>query len=174
MSVRRLLEDRFLTYHSRKDNEQQLFSGLWSTALLLGILRVVRAWNQTGQKHAGKPDIARNVLPSHNIILVLVVLATYLLTSYRFLLRLSPRKGLATALSMLLCLITFMCKINFTKADAPELLVGLDSLLFESMSQKPIRIQVVLLLSSIGVWTFLHSFPDGWIPPGLARNTQRK
>ena len=89
-------------------------------------LRIIRAWNQTGQKHAGKPDIARHFLPAHTPLLWILVFATYVDIIQRI-----SRNGMtwasrrfATAVSIVLGFAAFGFKIAFTDADAPELLVG--------------------------------------------------
>ncbi|KAL8795505.1 MAG: hypothetical protein Q9182_007532, partial [Xanthomendoza sp. 2 TL-2023] len=55
-------------------------SGIWSAigaATPFAFMRVVRAWNQTGQKHASQSDIARGILPAHKDLLWMLVFATY-------------------------------------------------------------------------------------------------
>lgn len=166
-----------LTSYSQSHDDEQGLSGLSSTAALLGVMRAVRAWNQTGQKHAGEPDIARNVLPAHNVALWIGVLLTYLFASHRLFRRLSkPAGGLSLAISGLsfwLCFAAFGFKARFTRADAPELLVGLEPWLFESMTQNPIQTQVIQVVACIGVWAISTTFPGHWIPPDSARKSQR-
>lgn len=45
--------------------------------LLLSLLRLARRWNQTGQKHAGAPDIAKHFFPAHTTLLWCLIIITY-------------------------------------------------------------------------------------------------
>ena len=95
--------------------------------VLLLSLRLIRSWNQTGQKHAGEPDIARNIFPVHTLLLWLLVVATYLDITRRLLLYklpLIPQK-IQSTLSFALCMTSLRFKASFASADAPELLMGL-------------------------------------------------
>ena len=165
-----------LTYCSRNLDDRQGLSGLLYTMALLGVLRVVRVWNQTGQKHAGEPDVARNVLPAHNIMLMVFVLASFLFASYRFCQRLSSRRSFAVAgFSIWLCLAGFTLKARFTSIDAPELLIGLEPWLFlEAIQHNALAAQMIQILSGIGVFVFLAVFPKAWLPPGIAREARRE
>jgi len=91
---------------------------------LLAIFRLFRRWNQTGQKFAGAPDIARTFFPAHKLVLWLAISATFLDLTYRLsqrgLRQLAP--WLAALFSTILCLTAFLFKVNFTNAEAPELL----------------------------------------------------
>lgn len=102
-------------------------SNNFSPPTLLFITRVARSWNQTGQKYAGEPDIARNIFPSHTITLWLLVIATYLYSAWR-LSRCSlpplPDK-ISSPIFLTLCLAALRFKTAFTHADAPELFIGL-------------------------------------------------
>ena len=113
------------------------FSGILFAAVLLVVLRVIRSWNQTGQKHAGEPDIAKNFLPSHNFALWIFVFATYLDVGQRLAGRSLPKapRTIATASSIALCLGAVGFKAAFTKADAPELLVGLHWVALKPMEE---------------------------------------
>ncbi|PYI10897.1 GPI ethanolamine phosphate transferase 2 [Aspergillus sclerotiicarbonarius CBS 121057] len=90
-----------------------------AVALLLSH-RVLRRWNQTGQKFAAEPDIARTLLPSHRLIFWSFVALTYADTCRH----LSNR-----CLSRLwrLCCFTvtagaFLLKLSYVASDSPELL----------------------------------------------------
>lgn len=94
-------------------------------ALVL-VLRVMRRWNQTGQKHAGASDIARTSLPAQPWMLWVLVVVTYLDLARRLSRRGLPRasRQISTVCSISLCLAAFGFKLAFTHADAPELLLG--------------------------------------------------
>lgn len=102
-----------------------------SAAALQITLRILRRWNQTGQKYAGEPDIARTFLPAHNFLLWVLVILTYLDVVQRISRRAIPwasRLG-STAAAAALGAAAIGFKIAFTKADAPELLTGVEMLL---------------------------------------------
>ncbi|KAI0005693.1 alkaline phosphatase-like protein [Xylariaceae sp. FL0662B] len=91
----------------------------------LGIMRLIRGWNQTGQKFAGEPDIVTIFLAPNPSFLWYTVLATYAMVSWQLFHSLgniptaisgSVVAGLATSA------VSF--KLAFTNEDAPELVVG--------------------------------------------------
>lgn len=129
---------------------------------LLVILRVIRVWNQTGQKHAGEPDIAKTFLPAHHSILWFLVLATYIdvvqRLSRRALFWTSQHVSSAASLALGIVALTF--KMEFTKADAPELLDGLHPLTFlPPMKDVSLITQARVLFVSIAALPLLTSFP---------------
>lgn len=87
------------------------------------LLRIVRRWNQTGQKFAGAPDIAHGFLAKHTSLLWVMVLGTYLWNC----LALNDGfphapKQFSKAGSQALLLLAFTFKLAFTHEDAPEML----------------------------------------------------
>lgn len=97
-------------------------------AIILGAHRIAVRWNQTGQKHAGEPDIVHSIFPEHHSLMWLLVLMTYgyvgvKLAQRTFLDLFSTEIGVAAAVA--LCLPALVFKLNFTQADAPELVQGL-------------------------------------------------
>jgi ethanolamine phosphate transferase 2 subunit G len=91
------------------------------TAALLAI-RLIRSWNQTGQKFAGEPDLVKIFLSSSPPFLWILASATYLWI-HRELVR--GFDGLPTAVNVAgltgLVLAAFSFKVAFTKEDSPEL-----------------------------------------------------
>ncbi|KAI2826751.1 hypothetical protein CBS63078_921 [Aspergillus niger] len=77
-----------------------LYSKYGALALLLSH-RVLRRWNQTGQKFATEPDIARTFFTSHRLILWFLVISTYAMT---------------------LVSSAFFLKLSYVASDSPELL----------------------------------------------------
>ncbi|GCB28045.1 GPI ethanolamine phosphate transferase 2 [Aspergillus awamori] len=77
-----------------------LYSKYGALALLLSH-RVLRRWNQTGQKFATEPDIARTFFTSHRPILWFLVISTYAMT---------------------LVSSAFFLKLSYVASDSPELL----------------------------------------------------
>jgi ethanolaminephosphotransferase len=95
---------------------------------LLACHRLMVRWNQTGQKHAGEADIVHAFFPSHHVIMWLLVLVTYLVVGVQlartsFSGSIIGEGDLALAFVMILPAVIF--KLNFTQADAPELVLGL-------------------------------------------------
>jgi ethanolaminephosphotransferase len=95
---------------------------------LLACHRPMVRWNQTGQKHAGEADIVHDFFPSHHVIMWLLVLVTYLVVGIQlartsFSGSIIGEGDLALAFVMILPAVIF--KLNFTQADAPELVLGL-------------------------------------------------
>jgi ethanolaminephosphotransferase len=90
----------------------------------------VRRWNQTGQKYAGEPDIARTYLSGHNETLWGLVTAAYLWNTYSL-----AKHGFSNmprlvgmTLSSTLTTIALTFKLAFTMEDSPELLRGIPAL----------------------------------------------
>lgn len=133
----------------------------WSIMLLLLLLRIVRVWNQTGQKHAGEADIARTLLPAHTKALWLLVLATYLDIIQRLARRAMPwaSRHLSSAASWALAIAAMGFKIAFTKADAPELLDGLGFLVMRPMEETSLVAQGRAFFFSLAVMAILTASP---------------
>ncbi|KAL9031921.1 MAG: hypothetical protein Q9196_000117 [Gyalolechia fulgens] len=93
----------------------------------LATMRVIRAWNQTGQKHAGRPDIARGLLSNHSYILWALVCIIYLALPGKMWFKSLGQFGRTASFvyATVLCVVGLVFKIAFTTADAPELLEGL-------------------------------------------------
>ncbi|PMD43264.1 GPI ethanolamine phosphate transferas-like protein 2 [Hyaloscypha variabilis F] len=97
-----------------------------SSLIVLVSMRLARRWNQTGQKFAGEPDIARTFFSSHRLTLWTLVALTYLwniqsLTTKGFS-RFPQLAAGAIATTLATASITF--KLAFTNEDSPELLAG--------------------------------------------------
>ncbi|WQF75866.1 Putative Type I phosphodiesterase/nucleotide pyrophosphatase/phosphate transferase [Colletotrichum destructivum] len=103
---------------------------LASLLLALTATRLIRGWNQTGQKHAGEPDIVKTFIVANPSLLWALVSLVYLFLFAQILRKLRglPRT-LATATSATLILSAFTFKLAFTSADAPELVTGLPAVL---------------------------------------------
>jgi ethanolaminephosphotransferase len=116
-------------------------------AIMLGILhRVIRRWNQTGQKYAGADDIVHSQLlhGSHSIVLWSLIGATYLDLTVRlsrhvarsiatfegatgadFVEASDANRVMAMAAVLPLGGTAFVFKLAFTARDAPELTKGI-------------------------------------------------
>lgn len=109
----------------------QITSGSWPAiraAAPFVIMRVIRAWNQTGQKNARQFDIARGLFPAHNYFLWTVVFATHVAVVRKMAVLTRSRRArmLSTAIASVLCVMGLLFKVSFTLADSPELLRGFD------------------------------------------------
>lgn len=83
--------------------------------------RVLRRWNQTGQKFAAEPDIAQAFFSSHQDTLWVLVILTYANTCKHLFLS-SPSSLVWRPLSSLVTLAAFTFKLAFVASDSPELL----------------------------------------------------
>lgn len=96
--------------------------------VMLAVHRTATRWNQTGQKHAGEPDIVHGFFPEHHILMWMLVLVTYCynglaLVQHTFAGIIPNELAAIAALALVVPAIVF--KLNFTQADAPELVRGL-------------------------------------------------
>ena len=97
-------------------------------ALLLFTHRAAVRWNQTGQKHAGEPDIAHTIFPQQHIVMWVLILIAYSVNGFLLHLRTFAdilMTELAVFLEVSLTFLATVFKLNFTQADAPEIVQGL-------------------------------------------------
>ncbi|KAL5351814.1 major facilitator superfamily transporter protein [Pseudogymnoascus australis] len=96
----------------------------FSCVVVLAGLRLTRRWNQTGQKFAGEPDIARTFLAEHTTLLWALVFAMYMWNCYSLSSTGFPHlpRSIAKGISQLLVVMAAAFKVAFTHEDAPELL----------------------------------------------------
>ncbi|GKT43818.1 GPI ethanolamine phosphate transferase 2 [Colletotrichum spaethianum] len=94
---------------------------LASLLLALTATRLIRGWNQTGQKHAGEPDIVKTFIAANPPLLWTLVSLTYLFLFAQILRKLRglPR-ALTVTTSAALVLSAFAFKLAFTNEDAPS------------------------------------------------------
>jgi ethanolaminephosphotransferase len=88
--------------------------------------RVARRWNQTGQKFAGDPDIARTFFSGHKMALWAAVIATYLWNLRSLGSRGFSRfsQNIAGGIGTALATSSATFKMAFTSQDSPELMAG--------------------------------------------------
>lgn len=92
---------------------------------MLAILhRIMRRWNQTGQKFAAEPDIARGFLLHHQDLLWVLVFLAYVDTCRRIIscFSTSGRVIIWSCISVMVTGVAFTFKLSFTATDSPELL----------------------------------------------------
>ncbi|KAK2605313.1 hypothetical protein N8I77_008161 [Diaporthe amygdali] len=96
-----------------------------AVATVATVTRIIRGWNQTGQKFAGEPDIVKSFIVPEPIRLWALISINYLWI-HRTLLQ--GFDGLPASLdifgSTALVLAGFTFKLAFTNEDAPELVTG--------------------------------------------------
>lgn len=134
--------------------------GDFPSLILLLLVRVLRRWNQTGQKHAGASDISQQILPNHTFSLWFLVVVTYLdiarrLTGAKF--SVLPR-NISFPVFATLCLAALIFKAAFTHADAPELLFGIPQPLIGLLGKISLVVQSRLLFLGIGTAVCLAIF----------------
>lgn len=132
-----------------------------SGVIIIALHRLAVRWNQTGQKHAGEPDIVHAFFPDHHISMWILILATYLMIGYMVHFR--TCSGLMapelTALIDTVIAFPIIFKLNFTQADAPELVLGLAERLREMTEVLTLVLQarisfVMVFLAAVLVTTF--------------------
>ncbi|KAG6159098.1 hypothetical protein E4U37_004400 [Claviceps purpurea] len=93
--------------------------------LCLSVIRLIRGWNQTGQKFAGEPDIVKSFLSPHPPILWGLVIASYVAASLQLMSSVHDVPYLVvTSFTSVLASSAFAFKLAFTAEDAPELVTG--------------------------------------------------
>ncbi|KAF2490399.1 alkaline phosphatase-like protein, partial [Lophium mytilinum] len=132
-------------YGSRK-KEQESFA-LHPALMLLICVRLMRRWNQTGQKYAGAPDIVHSDFLNNPLMLWSLIGATYLATTLRLSRQVArsvseseddSEDGISEAHKLIGALVmmplgftAFLFKLGFTAKDAPELVEGMTSALLD-------------------------------------------
>lgn len=103
--------------------------------------RLLRRWNQTGQKFSAEPDIARGFFPSHPNLLWLLIILTYAAACGHLLVNM-PASVMWCFATVTTTVAAFIFKLNFVAADSPELLstsplgpVGNDSISLVSQAR---------------------------------------
>ena len=141
--------------------ERTRFSTSVLSLSLLTALRIVRGWNQTGQKHAGEPDIAKTFLPAHNLVLWILVGMTYIDIIQHLARYAMPwaSRQLSSTMALTLGIAGVGFKINFTKADAPELLYSLNLPLWRALEKTTLVFQARTVFICIIILTALTALP---------------
>ncbi|EGD90213.1 hypothetical protein H112_02685 [Trichophyton rubrum D6] len=117
----------------KSSNNHKVKSGYVSAFVIATLTRIMRRWNQTGQKLAGEPDIANTFFREHPNVMWLLILFTYTDLYQRLLPNTSivdPTNKLLSLLYLPLTSFSFIFKVVFTDADAPELIRNIPFLPF--------------------------------------------
>ncbi|KAJ5752343.1 GPI ethanolamine phosphate transferase 2 [Penicillium odoratum] len=129
----------------------------WTSMATLGLIvsqRILRRWNQTGQKFTAEPDIARSFLPSHPLFLWTLVILTYMDVGRGLFLSLPA--GLPRLIGLVLPALAFWFKLNFVANDSPELLAKfILSRAQKSLDTVPLVLQARLVFGGIACCIFL-------------------
>lgn len=89
--------------------------------LFLGPFRLLRRWNQTGQKFSGAPDISNSFLPNHTNILWVLNVFTFIFIYHRASKRSRFRLPIRLLYCSMICMVLIF-KIVFTVSHFPELM----------------------------------------------------
>lgn len=136
-----------------------------SAIMVLFATRLARRWNQTGQKFAGEPDIARTFFSEHRLVLWALVALTYLWNlqclAARAFSRFPQIAGGAIATTLATAALTF--KLAFTNEDSPELMAGIA----KSMADSEIGVSLVararIAFIAIGL-ALVYTLISGFVP----------
>ncbi|CAK7231965.1 major facilitator super transporter protein [Sporothrix eucalyptigena] len=112
---------------------QGLFKATIAVAVAFTAVRLLRGWNQTGQKFAGEPDLVKTFLQPNPLLLWTLVTVTYAsiaLELVRGFASVFPPAIVAPAVSVLV-LWALSFKLVFTFEDSPELVGSFASALVE-------------------------------------------
>ncbi|KAG6120829.1 hypothetical protein E4U13_005848 [Claviceps humidiphila] len=133
--------------------------------LCLSVIRLIRGWNQTGQKFAGEPDIVKSFLSPHPPILWGLVIASYIAASLQLMSSVHDVPYLAvTSFTSVLVSSAFAFKLAFTAEDAPELVTGFAKTLNEVFygQSLPSRARLVfLLLAAVACFAVYQALRGG-------------
>ncbi|KAK5730034.1 major facilitator superfamily transporter protein [Elasticomyces elasticus] len=159
-----------LTVKSLTKDGRNVLRVIAAGTVVLAVHRLAVRWNQTGQKHAGAPDIVHAFFSEHHLLMWVLLLATYARNWYvlvrRTFLALVPTE-FAVAAGVALTIPAIIFKLNFTQADAPELVQGLAVLVRQWTEPFGLVLQGQLTFSLIGV----AAIATAVLSIGLARGT---
>lgn len=147
----RSAESSLIKYRRKYVRHCSLLTNLLAPISLL-LVRVIRRWNQTGQKHAGGPDIVNFICSTNPFLLWLLVLVAYLDAARRLSrcrLPLASRK-ISFAVFLSLCFAALRFKIAFAYMVAPELFIGLPEFLVESAGNTSLVVHCRIIFLVIG------------------------
>ncbi|WPH00836.1 Hypothetical protein R9X50_00366600 [Acrodontium crateriforme] len=124
--------------------------------LILAIHRISVRWNQTGQKFSGEPDIVHTFFPNNTKVMWSLILTTYVYICFQLM-----RKTLANIVTLemtavvavILVTPSIVFKLNFTQADAPELVQGLALQIREWTEPYDLVTQAQLAFTLLGLIT---------------------
>lgn len=117
----------------------------WSGKCIILVLaitqRLLRRWNQTGQKFAAEPDIARTFFARHPEIFWVFFILTYV-DAGRHLLKSVPISGILKLGALAPAVLALTFKLHFVTSESPELLDG--TFISQIMKEWPYSLSLVL------------------------------
>lgn len=149
-------------------------------AALLAVHRINDRWNQTGQKHAGESDISKFFFAEHYYVLwALVILAYFQVASAlsnRTLQGIFPA-FLSWPFSYLVVATAWVFKLNFTQADAPELVGNLFITIRRATAESPLVSQARMIFVALAILCFAvvisHATSKEQIPSSNGSRSRR-
>jgi ethanolamine phosphate transferase 2 subunit G len=138
----------------RKDAAKMPARIIIAGAVLLFTHRLAVRWNQTGQKHAGEPDTVHTFFPDHHNFMWLLVLATYLTNGYFLHNRTFAglfMQEITAFVDVSLVFLGIVFKLNFTQADAPELVQELAVRIRQWSEPFSLVMQAQAIFATIGI-----------------------
>ncbi|EFY87233.1 sulfatase, putative [Metarhizium acridum CQMa 102] len=127
--------------------------------LALAVIRLVRSWNQTGQKFAGEADVVKLFLVPNPPLLWALIIASYFVASLQLMSSIHDLPYVAiTSVTSVLVSSAFTFKLAFTAEDSPELVTAFAKKMNDAfhgqslLSRARVVFAVLLLLSSFAVY----------------------
>ncbi|KAK9437806.1 Alkaline-phosphatase-like, core domain protein [Metarhizium brunneum] len=127
--------------------------------LALGVIRLIRSWNQTGQKFAGEADLVKLFLVPNPPLLWALIIASYFVASLQLMSSIHDLPYVAvTSVTSVLVSSAFTFKLAFTAQDSPELVTAFAKKMNDAfhgqslLSRARVVFAVLLLLSSFAVY----------------------
>lgn len=127
---------------------ESVFSGV-RYLICLGVIRLIRSWNQTGQKFTGEPDVVKSFISPNPLLLWGLVIITYVVASIQLMSSIHDMPCIAvTSVTSVLASSAFAFKLAFTAEDAPELVTGFAKKLNNTLHGRSLlsRARVVFVL----------------------------
>ncbi|KOS16884.1 GPI ethanolamine phosphate transferase 2 [Escovopsis weberi] len=137
------------------------FATVTKYVMAFAALRLIRGWNQTGQKFAGNPDIVKSFLVPNPQLLWVLISLTYLLVCSQMLVPLSALPlyvAAPSAVALLLASLGF--KLAFTAEDAPEVVVGFARSLHAALPNQSLVLRariVFAILSTLAAYAIYRA-----------------
>lgn len=117
------------------------WSGRYLTLVLAITQRVLRRWNQTGQKFAAEPDIARTFFAHHPMVFWGLLILTYMDAGHHLVSNV-PISGILRAGTLVPVMLAFTFKLHFVASESPELLD--QTIILQIMQKWPYSLSLVL------------------------------
>lgn len=122
--------------------------------LVLAATRLIRGWNQTGQKYAGEPDIVKTFITPNPGLLWVLLGAVYLWIGRDLVAGfsgLTPAAGFI--ISTVLVLAAFTFKLAFTHEDAPELVGDFTSKMLDTLPASSLVARAQAVFAGLAIAT---------------------